>query len=98
MAEDPRIVTSFLGSAALAASQKRAAETGEVDGIQADHWLGKHWPAPRTCPVCRHDEWGLTPKFVRLPLGPVGEGPVGTYQPVRTLPCVAVVCRTCGNT
>lgn len=69
-----------------------------MDEVAANRWFEEHWPEPRSCPVCKNKNWGLISNFVNIPLEPVGTGPVGTYQPVRTAPFVGVICRTCGNT
>jgi len=76
----------------------KAKGPGAVDEAAANRWFTQYWPEPRRCPVCTNKEWGLISNFVNMPLEPVGTNPVGTYQPVRTTPFVAVICRTCGNT
>jgi hypothetical protein len=74
-------------------AQKDAAVSGNVNNALANQWFAEHWPQPRTCTVCRHAEWGLVPQFAHVALGPIG-----ALMRTRTYPCVAVTCRTCGNT
>jgi hypothetical protein len=81
----------------LADSQKKAAETNTVDNALANAWFTEHWPEPRKCPVCAHTNWAMAPNFAHVPLELIGRKPVGTYQPVRSFPCVVVACLTCGN-
>jgi hypothetical protein len=75
------------------AAQKRAAQTNEVDFALASAWFAQHWSEPRNCPVCKQATWGIAPTFAQIPVSPMG-----LQTPPRTNPCVAVVCRTCGNT
>ena len=79
------------------AAQKRAAETNVVDNALANTWFKEHWPEPRKCPICAHTNWAMAPNFAHVPLELIGRKPVGTYQPVRSFPCVVVACLTCGN-
>ncbi|MGO9606124.1 MAG: hypothetical protein ACLQAT_22490 [Candidatus Binataceae bacterium] len=82
-----------------AEAKKKAAETNEVDLALANSWFAANWPgAQRKCIVCTHDNWVMGPKFAHVPMGLIGTGPVGTYQPVPTFPAVVVTCRTCGHT
>lgn len=80
-------------SAAKVDAQKRAAETGEVDNVLANKWFVDHWPQPRTCPVCKQNDWGLNPVF-----GHVSIGALGAQLRTRTVPMVMVTCRICGHT
>jgi hypothetical protein len=73
--------------------QKEAAETGYVDNELANNWFAEHWPEPRICPICKQNNWALTPQFVHMSLGPMGPA-----LRTRTYPCVSVVCRVCGHT
>jgi hypothetical protein len=90
---------SRLGEAQTkAAAQKLAAETNRVDTAAANEWFKKHWTQPRKCVVCGQVNWGVASTFAHLPESLIGTGPVGTYQPVRTIPLVVLTCGTCGNT
>lgn len=77
----------------LKEAQKLALETGKPDLTVANAWLDSHWPSPRLCPICKHDEWGIGPTFAQIPTSAFGHN-----MPPRVNPCVAVVCGHCGNT
>jgi hypothetical protein len=79
------------------AAQKKAAETNVVDRDLANQWLDKHW-RKRNCAICEQVAWAMAPAFAHVPMELMGRGPVGTYQPVRSFPCVVLTCRICGNT
>jgi hypothetical protein len=66
---------------------------GQVDFARASAWFAEHWPEPRICPVCKQTSWGVAPTFAQVPVSQLG-----LHMPPRTNPCVAVACRTCGNT
>jgi hypothetical protein len=84
----------FIMAAVKAEGQKKAAETGEVDGDLTNAWLKDHWSLDRRiCPICGTNDWGLIPQFVHMSLGPLGP----RLRP-RTLPCVGLACRNCGHT
>jgi hypothetical protein len=91
-------VWQLITSAAENEKKRKAAETNTVDIGLANVWFGEHWPHPRKCSVCSAVNWGVVTSFAHVPLGQIGKGPAGTYQPVQTSPCVVVTCRTCGNT
>jgi hypothetical protein len=77
----------------LKETQKKALETGQVDVASATAWIEAHWPAPRKCPLCNHEDWGIGPSFAQI-----ATSTLGLHKPPRINPCVAVVCGHCGNT
>lgn len=80
-------------AAAKVEAQKSAAKTGEVNNDLANKWFADHWPQPRTCPICKQNDWGLNPLF-----GHVSIGALGAELRTRTVPMVMVTCRICGHT
>jgi hypothetical protein len=71
----------------------RIAMANQVDFARASAWFAEHWPEPRICPICKQATWGMAPTFAQVPVSQLG-----LHMPPRTNPCVAVACRTCGNT
>jgi hypothetical protein len=84
---------AVLGPPMPGTAQKRALETNEVDFALANAWFAQHWEEPRNCPICKKVTWGIAPTFSQNPVSQLG-----LHMPPRTNPCVAVICRTCGNT
>jgi len=57
---------------------------------RAAQWMDKHWPEPRTCPICGTNSWNVG-DVVSTPLAAGSlDGPVSVYFPVG--------CLTCGHT
>jgi hypothetical protein len=76
----------------VAAAQKRAVESDQVDDTLANQWFREHWK-DRTCPICRQVSWAMAPTF-----GHISMGLAGRHVPASSFPCVVLSCRVCGNT
>lgn len=57
--------------------------------------LDEKFPGKK-CSFCGHDDWGVQPGLVLLPI----QEQTGRNfaMPGNSLPCAAVVCKTCGHT
>jgi len=54
-------------------------------------WLEKHWPDPKVCPICGHDEWTLGDHLVTLFVWSSGALLAGSVA----YPQAVVTCDTC---
>lgn len=90
---EPKDPLAALLAMARAETQKKAAETNDVDAGLANAWFDRHWKQPRKCPICEQVNWAMAPKFSHVSLDLLGRQRVP-----KTFPCVIVTCRTCGNT
>jgi hypothetical protein len=59
--------------------------------------LTKHWPEPRTCPICKSNSWTVSDDFVQLFAFPAGGG-IPTFPPKNMYPALQVLCMVCGHT
>jgi len=66
----------------------------EVDVNKVVSWLNAHWHGDTTCPVCRHNDWGVGTRLFEVREFHSGGLVVGFTM---IQPLVLITCRVCGH-
>jgi len=61
---------------------------------RAMEWLNKHWNTPKSCPICKNNNWGASDSV--LEVREFHQGYLVYGRPV--YPLFLVTCNTCGYT
>jgi predicted nucleic-acid-binding Zn-ribbon protein len=57
-------------------------------------WLNKNWDTPKTCPICKHNNWSVSKSLSLLPRRVID----AMESPNLVFPVFLVTCGTCGYT
>jgi len=61
---------------------------------RAMEWLNKHWHTPKSCPICKHNNWAVSESSGIIPRLMQDRTEVGGL----VYPLFLVTCGTCGYT